>query len=167
MISKGFKPMPDDPALMVRGDVWICIYVDDVAACGPQGELTAMWAEIEKRFTIGTAAEDRRLSDFLGMRVKFYYTVRELSNHCAEIWAMRQLGDEVYARPSCHDGEACGGAAWLQEQLGSSYAPAWFDQLRKPNGADAAIVQAGTAGRWLNYYIEGLRHSVAESPHIK
>ena len=92
--------------------------------------------------------------------------MRELSNHCAEIWAMRQLGDEVYARPSCTDGESCGGAAWLQEQLGSSYAPAWFDQLQKPNGADAAIAQAGTAGRWLNYYIEGLRHSVAESPHI-
>ena len=79
---------------------------------------------------------------------------------------MRQLGDEIYARPSCTDGESCGGAAWLQEQLGSSYAPAWFDQLQRPNGAAAAIAQAGTAGRWLNYYIEGLRHSVAESPHI-
>ena len=82
---------------------------------------------------------------------------------------MRQLGDEIYARPSCGFGgqsSSCGGAAWLQEQLGTSYAPAWFDQLAKPNGADAAIAQAGTAGRWLNYYIEGLRHSVAHAPYI-
>lgn len=99
----------------------------------------------------------------------FVDTVRELSNHAAEIWAMRQLGDEIYARPSCGLGgqsSSCGGAAWLQEQLGTSYAPAWFDQLAKPNGADAAIAQAGTAGRWLNYYIEGLRHSVAHAPYI-
>ena len=73
---------------------------------------------------------------------------------------MRQLGDEIYSRPTCGYKESststsssCGGAAWLQEQLGSSYAPAWFDQLAKPNGADAAIGQAGTAGRWLNYYV--------------
>ena len=105
-----------------------------------------------------------RTANALGMRVKYYYTVRELSNHCAEIWALRQLGDEVYARPQCGDG--CGGAAWLQEQLVDGYEPAWFDQLEKPNGADAAIRQSGTAGRWLNYYIEGLRQSVESSPHI-
>ena len=75
--------------------------------------------------------------------------VRELSNHAAEIWAMRQLGNEIYARPSCGYGgnsSSCSGAAWLQEQLGTSYQPAWFDQLAAPNGADAAIEQAGTAG---------------------
>jgi hypothetical protein len=97
--------------------------------------------------------------------------VRELSNHCAELWALRQLGDEIYRRPECGGAAAgepsCGGAAWLQEQLVSSYAPAWFDQLEKPNGADAAIAQAGIAGRWLNYYIEGLRESIEHSPHIK
>jgi hypothetical protein len=104
----------------------------------------------------------------LGMRVKFYYTVRELSNHAAEIWAMRQLSNEIYSRPTCGSakGASCGGAAWLQEQLGSTYGPAWFDQLQTPNGADAAIAQTGTAGRWLNYYIEGLRQSVADSPFI-
>lgn len=88
-----------------------------------------------------------KTANALGMRVKFYYTVRELSNHAAEIFAMRQLGDEIYERPQCSGedlsaGESCGGAAWLQEQLGTSYAPAWFDQLQPPNGADAAIAQA-------------------------
>ena len=31
---------------------------------------------------------------------------------------------------------------------------------------DAAIAEEGLAGRWLNYYIEGLRQSVESSPHI-
>ena len=31
---------------------------------------------------------------------------------------------------------------------------------------DAAIAEQGLAGRWLNYYIEGLRQSVEDSPHI-
>lgn len=35
------------------------------------------------------------LANAQGMRVKFYYTVRELSNHAAELFALRMLGDEV------------------------------------------------------------------------
>ena len=61
---------------------------------------------------------------------------------------------------------SCGGGAWLQEQLLGACQPAWFDQLQKPNGADAAIAQSGTAGRWLNYYIEGLRESIERPPFI-
>ena len=30
------------------------------------------------------------------MKVKIYYTIRELSNYAAEFWALRSLGDEVY-----------------------------------------------------------------------
>ena len=33
-----------------------------------------------------------------GMRVKIYYTVRELTNHAPELFALRSLGDEVIAR---------------------------------------------------------------------
>ena len=82
--------------------------------------------------SVALLANYTQTANALGMRVKYYYTVRELSNHAAEIWAMRQLGDEIYARPECGQGAgqtSCGGAAWLQEQLGSSYAPAWFDQV--------------------------------------
>ena len=31
-----------------------------------------------------------------GIKVKLYYTIRELSNHTAELWALRSLGHEVY-----------------------------------------------------------------------
>eukprot|EP00039_Didymoeca_costata_P024761 m.11370 g.11370 ORF g.11370 m.11370 type:complete len:1033 (-) comp4432_c0_seq1:114-3212(-) len=101
----------------------------------------------------------------LGMRVKFYYTVRELSTHVAELFALRMLGDEIFATPPCAGGDDCGGGSFLRQHIGSHYAPAWFTPLS--NGEfDAAIEEDGVAGRWLNYYVEGLRHSVSQSPYI-
>ena len=47
-----------------------------------------------------------------GIKVKTYYTVRELSNYTTEIWALRSLGFEVYL-----DGGG-GGHSWLQRALG-------------------------------------------------
>ena len=37
------------------------------------------------------------------VKLKIYYTIRELSNYTAEIWALRSLGDEVYVNgPGFH-----------------------------------------------------------------
>jgi hypothetical protein len=84
----------------------------------------------------------------LGLKVKIYYTVRELSNHVVEFWALRSLGDEIFP-----DGPG-GGGAWLREHLASHYAPAWHATL--PTGeVDAAIATTGLS-RWHNYYLEGL-----------
>ncbi len=80
-----------------------------------------------------------------GMKVKIYYTVRELSNRAPEIFALRSLGDEVF-----FPGEG-GGFSWLQEHLGSDYIAAWF----VPRLEDAAIINSGVS-RWHNYYVEGL-----------
>jgi len=81
-------------------------------------------------------------------KVKIYYTVRELSNHITEIWALRSLGYEVLA-----DG-AGGGYQWLQEHMVSNYNVQWYTHLG--NGeVDAAIMNAGES-RWYNYYLEGL-----------
>ena len=104
----------------------------------------------------------------LGMRVKYYYTVRELSNHAAEIWPLRMLGDEVYrTADKCgyESGTECSGTAWQRLHLGGNYSQAWTCPL-SDGEFDAAIAQEGLAGRWLNYYIEGLRQSVQASPHI-
>ncbi len=79
------------------------------------------------------------------MRVKIYYTVRELTNRAPEIFALRSLGEEVFA-PG-----AGGGFSWLQEHLGSNYIAAWF----VPELKDAAIVNSGVS-RWHNFYVEGL-----------
>ncbi|MCX6134264.1 MAG: DUF6067 family protein [Ignavibacteriales bacterium] len=80
-----------------------------------------------------------------GLRMKIYYTVRELSNRSPELFALRSLGDEVL---SYGPG---GGFSWLQEHLDTSYIAAWF----VPELKDAAIINSGVS-RWHNYYVEGL-----------
>ena len=63
-----------------------------------------------------------------GMKVKIYYTVRELSNYVAEMWALRSLGYEVF-----FDGGG-GGDSWLREHLVTTtpgMAPAFG---RRPHG---------------------------------
>jgi hypothetical protein len=83
-----------------------------------------------------------------GMKVKFYYTVRELSNRVAEMWPLRSLGTEVFT-----DGKG-GGDSWLQEHLVDHYTPAWHTPLNDGE-VDAAIATVGLS-RWHNYYLEGL-----------
>jgi hypothetical protein len=80
-----------------------------------------------------------------GMKVKIYYTVRELSTRAPELWVLRSLGHEVFS-----SGPG-GGWSWLQEHLGSDYIAGWF----VPELQDAAVVTAGIS-RWHNYYVEGL-----------
>jgi len=95
-----------------------------------------------------------RMRDFVrtwhghGMKVKIYYTVRELSNYAVELWALRSLGHEIYA------GGGGGGHTWLREHLQNDYAPWWFTLL-EDGTADASIGVSG-ASRWYNYYVEGL-----------
>lgn len=79
------------------------------------------------------------------MKVKIYNTVRELSNSCVEMFALRSLGNEIFS-----EGPG-GGFSWLQEHLDQNYIGAWFI----PGLKDAAIVNSGIS-RWHNYYLEGL-----------
>ena len=79
------------------------------------------------------------------MKVKIYNTVRELSNSCVEMFALRSLGNEIFS-----EGPG-GGFSWLQEHLDQNYIGAWF----VPGLKDAAIVNSGIS-RWHNYYLEGL-----------
>jgi len=80
-----------------------------------------------------------------GLKVKIYYTVRELANRAPELFALRSLGYEILS-----DGPG-GGCAWLQEHLASHYIGGWFVfELQ-----DAAVINSGTS-RWHNYYVEGL-----------
>ncbi len=81
-----------------------------------------------------------------GMKVKIYYTVRELTNRAPELFALRSLGEEVLARGPG------GGPAWLQEHLDGDYIPGWY----VPALRDAALITTGIS-RWHNFYVEGLR----------
>jgi hypothetical protein len=94
-------------------------------------------------------AEMRAYADSLhaaGMRFKIYYTVRELTNHAPELWALRSLGTEVLS------GGPAGGHSWLQEHVGDNYLGGWVvPQLR-----DVALVTSGIS-RWHNFYVEGMQ----------
>lgn len=80
-----------------------------------------------------------------GMRVKIYYTVRELTTRAPELWALRALDHEVFS-PG-----AGGGGRWLQEHLHDDYISAWH----VPEIGDAAIITNGIS-RWHNHYVEGM-----------
>lgn len=84
-----------------------------------------------------------------GRKVKLYYTIRELTDHVAEIYALKSLGSEILA-----DGPGRG-APWLCEHLVDGYRPAWYVSLADGT-VDAAFVLSPHS-RWINYYLEGLR----------
>ena len=79
------------------------------------------------------------------LKVKIYYTVRELTNKAPEMFMLRSLGDEVLSHGKGN------GFSWLQEHLDTNYIAAWF----VPELKDAAIVNSGVS-RWHNFYVEGL-----------
>ncbi len=90
------------------------------------------------------------------MQVKIYYTVRELSNHAPEVFAIQSLNGEIFASRSfsrnLKNYGKNGGYSWLQEHLlNDDYIAAWFSS----NVEDAAILNTGVS-RWHNYYVEGL-----------
>ncbi|MFC2124684.1 glycoside hydrolase domain-containing protein [Bacteroidota bacterium] len=93
-----------------------------------------------------------------GMKVKIYYTIREITNHVTEIWALRSLGNEILRGSKGSElpwlqGQ---GYPWLMEHFVDDYTKAWYHPFGD-GFADAAILTAPGDSRWYNYYIEGLR----------
>jgi len=86
-----------------------------------------------------------------GRYVKLYYTIRELTNYVAEIYALKSLNHEVMA------GGKGGGAPWPCEHMIDDYWPAWYARY---NGITDAAWVTSPQSRWINYYLEGLRWMV-------
>ena len=84
-----------------------------------------------------------------GLKVKIYYTIRELSNHLPELWALRSLQGEIFGYGPG------GGYPWLREHLVVAYRHQWYDHSDDTR-VDASILTAPGDSRWINYYIEGL-----------
>jgi hypothetical protein len=82
-------------------------------------------------------------------KVKLYYTVRELTTHCPEVYALKSLKNQIFTAGPGY------GLPWECEHLIDDYKPAWYTELPDQN-SDAALVLAGSS-RWINYYLEGLR----------
>ncbi|MBQ7182093.1 MAG: hypothetical protein IJR87_12500 [Bacteroidaceae bacterium] len=84
-----------------------------------------------------------------GLKVKLYYTIRELTDFVSEIYALHSLNHEIMAAGPG------GGAPWLCEHLVEDYWPAWYAEYGL-SMTDAAWVTSPQS-RWINYYLEGLR----------
>ena len=109
----------------------------------------------------------------LGLQVKYYYTIRELSNHATELFALKALDGEIitdsdpFAEPQdgyCHDWDCHGGDIWLHEHVVDDYDYCWQQNLANGDW-DAAVCNKG-ASRWFNYYVKGLEWSATNAPHI-
>ncbi len=81
----------------------------------------------------------------VGLKVKMYDTVRELTGHSPDLLPMLSLGHEIFC-----DGPGKG-HIWPQEHAGTNYVSAWY----APNVDDIAVVTAGES-RLQNWYIKGL-----------
>ena len=89
----------------------------------------------------------------LGIAPLLYYTISPfgVSNHMAELWAMRSLGDEVL-HPRRPEAEP-----WLLEHLIENFNETWVtnpDGVARP--ACASLKIQGPS-RWQNYHIEGAK----------
>lgn len=97
-----------------------------------------------------------------GMRVKLYYTIRELSSRAVEFFALRALGSEVLLGAPDTEGRAAPRANAFLRQFapGGDYTPAWATSLEDSGELDLAVGNRGDS-RWANYYMEGLRWLVS------
>lgn len=95
-----------------------------------------------------------------GIGVKLYYTEREHSNHMAETFVYKALGDEIILRKQgvSHSWQK-EKPQWLVDNFGEDIIPGWFVKYKHgkyKNDHDISfIVRPDT--RLDNYYIEGLR----------
>jgi len=95
-----------------------------------------------------------------GIGIKLYYTEREHSNHMAETFVYKALGDEIILRKQgvSHSWQK-EKPQWLVDNFGKDIIPGWFVKYKKgkyKNDHDISfIVKPDT--RLDNYYVEGLR----------
>lgn len=89
-----------------------------------------------------------------GLKVKIYYTIRELTTRLPELWAFRSLGEEIYSIVGTQAHGAAGLDSWLREHLVTGYTPAWI--TRTPVGEVDAALRTHRDSRLNNFYLAGL-----------
>lgn len=96
------------------------------------------------------------------IKVRLYYTTRELTVKIPEIWALRSLGGEVIfdgpgrnARTLIH---SKGPNKWLVDNFSTNFIPAWynaFESGKYKGDMDISVITTPDS-RWNNYYLQGL-----------
>lgn len=103
---------------------------------------------------------------------QLYYTIREISNHCRELWAFRSLDDEIFITLGGISYTDMGALApapgegypWLREHVYENYVPGWRTDWIKVLGLDmCAALTTDSNSRLANYYVESLHHLFAKT----
>jgi hypothetical protein len=96
------------------------------------------------------------------IRLKLYYTTRELTNHLPEFWAFNSLdGELIFPGPGNETHTIInknGPAEWLKTNLRENYIPAWFNPIEEGQfkGAFDLSVITSPDSRLNNFYMGGL-----------
>lgn len=105
-----------------------------------------------------------------GLKLKVYYTTRELTQNLPEFFALKSLdGEALLKRDASVPGWPCtnknGPHPWLREHVGMDILPAWRENVRfsqaYPPRLDLAVITTPDT-RWDNFYLEGLDYLVRE-----
>ena len=101
------------------------------------------------------------------IKVRVYYTTREITQNMPELFALHSLNGEVIlpgpgkaARTLIHPN---GPHQWLIDNLRQDFIPAWVDKVGgKYAELDISVITTPDS-RWNNFYLEGLQWLVAKS----
>ena len=100
-----------------------------------------------------------------GIKVKIYYTTREITNNLPELWAFHSLDGEVIFPGPGREAKPLtnrqGPHPWLVEHLRERFIPAWSEVLGGRYGGrlDLAVITTPDS-RLDNFYLEGLAYMV-------
>ncbi len=99
-----------------------------------------------------------------GVKVRVYYTTREVTQNMPELFALHSMNGETIfpgpgkeARTLIHPN---GPHPWLVENLGADFVPAWVDHIQRPGAEWDLSVITRPDSRWNNFYLEGLKWMV-------
>ncbi len=105
-----------------------------------------------------------------GIKVKLYYTTREITNNMPELFAFHSMNGEIIlpgpvAAKDVRTGTNRNGPhEWLLGTIGDGFIPAWRETLRGPyNGLLDLSVITTPDSRLDNFYIEGLNYLIKEA----
>ncbi|MBK9391286.1 MAG: hypothetical protein IPN68_14225 [Bacteroidetes bacterium] len=100
------------------------------------------------------------------MRMKFYYTTRELTKNLPEFWAFYSLNGEIIFPGPGNDSKTVinskGPNEWLVKNLREKYIPAWYNVIKEGKFKDETDLSVITTpdGRLNNFYVAGLEWMV-------
>jgi hypothetical protein len=96
-----------------------------------------------------------------GVKLRVYYTTREITQNMPELFPLHTLSGEVILPGPGREAKTLihphGPHGWLTENLRGQFIPAWEAQVGTPYADLDLSVLTNPDSRWNNFYLEGLR----------